>query len=242
MPASARPRKVEVVVLGRGLAAVALAWLLADQARSVALLVESPGLELGPRPAWRGWHHGEHPSIAAAGEEQLRAWYEAGVPGIDAHDAGEWPLWLLDYGLLLPALTEQIAGKKGCFTAMGTRVRGISIIENRALGAIAEDARYDARGVVNAAEDDRYAAFARMMRQPHSLDLQPFSPVSSPRVHFVSNGTPAYPGAAPFLHDRLPPTGEGLSAAGAYHIHGVAGWPLLALGVARELARHISVA
>jgi glycine/D-amino acid oxidase-like deaminating enzyme len=240
MSGSARPRKVEVVVLGRGLAAVALAWLLAEQGRSVALLVESPGLESGPRPGWRGWHRGPPSSLAAAGEEQLRRWYDAGVPGIEAHDAGEWPLWLLDYDLLLPDLADGLRAQKGCFVATGTRVRGISIIENRVLGAIAEDARYDARSLVNAAEDERYAAFMRMMRQPDNLELQPFSPIASPSIHFASDGTPAYPRATPFLRDRLPPAGESLSTAGACRIRGVAGWPLLALGAARHLLTRVA--
>lgn len=66
----------------------------------------------------------------------------------------------------LAAIYERIATFEKCYAVVGTRVRGISVIENSILGAIAEDARYDSRIVVNLAEDERHAAFARMMRQP----------------------------------------------------------------------------
>ena len=105
-----------------------------------------------------------------------RPWKTAGSGLTDAVPP---PLWLLDYEQLLPALAERIAAGKRCWVAEATRVRGISVIENAILGAIAEDARYDARQLINAAEGKRYASFARMMRRRHSLDLVPFTPTAS---------------------------------------------------------------
>ena len=261
-----RPRKVEIVVLGRGLAASALADGLVQQGRGVALLVEQPAWEGGLRPGWEGWHVANEPGnvganpsarpggkreplaagkreglplLAAEGAKQLAAWQKEGLPGISSHPLGNRPpLWLLDYDQLLPALGERIAAGTGCWVAEGTRVRGISVIENAILGAIAEDARYDARQVINAAEDKRYAAFARMMRRRHSLDLVPFTPTASTSVNGTQDGQAAYPNALPFNRDRHQPMIEETTVKGAWRMYGVAGWPLLALGmVARYLQK-----
>jgi hypothetical protein len=163
---TARPRKVEIIVLGRGLAAAALAALLVARGRAVALLVEEPGWETGQRRDAPGEHQGEHIVLAERGALLLAEWQAAGVPGLSREGAH----WLLDYDRLLPALGEQIAAGERSSVALGTHVRGISVIEGAILGAIAEDARYDARIVVNAAQDERHAAFGRMMREPHPLD------------------------------------------------------------------------
>ncbi len=109
-----RPRKVDVVVLGRGLFAATLAVILADRGKKVALLVE--GNEETVDPA------------------------------------------------LFP-LIQQLNSIEKCYAVVGTWVRGISVIENSILGAIAEDARYNSRLVLNLAEDARHAAIARMMHQ-----------------------------------------------------------------------------
>jgi thioredoxin reductase len=108
-----RPRKVDVVVLGRGLLAATLALLVAERGKKVALLVEGD--------------EAVDPTVAS--------------------------------------MMERINTFEKCYAVVGTRVRGISVIENGILGAIAEDARYDSRIVVNLAEDARHAAFARMMHQ-----------------------------------------------------------------------------
>lgn len=110
-----RPRKVDIVVLGRGLLAATLALLLAERGKKVALLVEGSAELVDPTT--------------------------------------------------LPLL-ERINTFEKCYAVVGTRVRGISVIENGILGAIAEDARYDSRIVVNLAEDERQTAFRRMMHQP----------------------------------------------------------------------------
>lgn len=117
-----RPRKVDIVVLGRGLLAATLALLLAERGKKVALLVE--GNEERVDPA------------------------------------------------ILP-LIERINTFEKCYAVVGTRVRGISVIENGILGAIAEDARYDSRIVVNLAEDERHAAFRRMMHQSSPTYIGP---------------------------------------------------------------------
>lgn len=114
-----RPRKVDVVILGRGLLAATLALLLAEREKRVALLVEAPGWDV------------------SAGSDEAS----------------------------LQLLGERLEQFEKCYCVVGTRVRGISVIENAILGAIAEDARYDSRVVVNLAEDARHSAFARMMHQ-----------------------------------------------------------------------------
>lgn len=119
---TARPKRVECVVLGRGKLAATLALLLAEQGKTVALLVERSLAADDPAPP---------------------------------HDDSE-----------LNALYERVASFEKCHCVVGTWVRGISVIENAILGAIAEDARYDSRIVVNASQDERHAAYARMMRQP----------------------------------------------------------------------------
>ncbi len=119
MEPTARPRKVDIVVLGRGMVAATLALLLAERGKRIALLTEAttPESDLDP---------------------------------------------------LIQAMGERLAAIEKCYFITGTRVRGISVIEKTILGAIAEDARYDAPVVINAAEDDRHAAYARMMHQPRS--------------------------------------------------------------------------
>lgn len=215
---TARPRKVETIVIGRGLAGAALAEALVQRGKRVALLVEEPGWEQGVRPASQVWHTGEErTALAEAGVARLRAWQAEGLPGIEQQDDG----WLLDYDKLLPALGKRVAAGERCWMVVGTRVRGISVIENAVLGVIAEDARYDARQVINAAEDERYANLARMMRQRDALDLRP-----------TSLDTP--PASFPRDHSDLA-LGE-TAVAGAWRVRGVAGWPLLALGAAARLA------
>jgi hypothetical protein len=115
-----RPRKVDVVVLGRGLLAATLSLLLAERGKKVALLVETPGWDIG------------------VGSDEAE----------------------------FQRIGDRISQFEKCYCVVGTRVRGISVIENAVLGAIAEDARYDSRIVINVAEDARHAAFARMMHQP----------------------------------------------------------------------------
>ncbi|MDQ4075438.1 MAG: hypothetical protein M3220_04235 [Chloroflexota bacterium] len=234
---STRPRKVETIVLGRGLAAAALADTLRQQGRRVALLVEAPGWEQGTRAAWRGWHRGSaRAALAERGEVLLKEWQAVGLPGITFHDVGhELPVWLLDYGQLLPAIGECIAAGEDCWVAVGTRVRGISVIENAILGAIAEDSRYDARQAINAAEDERYAAFARMMRHPDKLDLVPVTPTDNLRLGIRDDGSSAWPGASPFVRDRSEVAIEETPVMGAWRVRGVAGWPLLALGATTRL-------
>jgi glycine/D-amino acid oxidase-like deaminating enzyme len=122
MEQTARPKRVECVVLGRGMIAATLALLLAEQGKTVALLVERR---------------------------------DAGGDPVSPHDDAT-----------LTALYERVASFEKCHCVVGTWVRGISVIENVILGAIAEDARYDSRIVVNASQDERHAAYARMMRQP----------------------------------------------------------------------------
>lgn len=226
---NARPRKVEVVVLGRGLAAAALGDQLAASGKRVALLVEEPGWESGARAAWQEWHLApETEPLAAAGSARFQAWHEAGLPGLQPPSDERGPYWRVALGTLLPALGERIAATEKCFVAVGTRVRGISVIENGILGAIAEDARYDARVVVNAAEDERFAAFARMMRHPGTLDLQ----VVPPEYEATAN--------EPYLRDRGVPRAEPLPVSGGWQIRGVAGWPLLAVGAALHLADRLA--
>lgn len=239
-----RPRKVEVIVLGRGLAAAALALLLAQRGRRVALLVEEPGWDSATYPAWQGWHHAKEQRVrAAAGAALLAQWQTAAMPGIAAHPTDAGPLWRLDYAALLPALGQRIeqlgepeegtrADRRSTWIAQATRVRGISVIENAILGAIAEDARYDARAVVNAAEDARYSAFARMMRQPASLDLRPVTPDLPP-------DTPATWPAAAALRDHAALEVGATPVVGAWQLRGIAGWPLLALGAALRLAEQL---
>ncbi len=166
---NARPRKAEIIVLGRGLAAAALAALLVARGRTVALLVEEPSWERGMRTAKAGALTGTDAELAAHGSALLPAWQAARLPGISSAEEKEPPVWSLDYDLLLPALGEQVAAAERCWLAMDTHVRGISVIEGAILGAIAEDSRYDARVLVNAAEDERQSAFARMMREPQRV-------------------------------------------------------------------------
>ncbi|HEX8681196.1 MAG TPA: hypothetical protein VF707_02710 [Ardenticatenaceae bacterium] len=240
---NARPRKVEVIILGRGLAAAALADALAQSGRRVALLAEEPGWERGTRPAWRGWHIGAQTAFAVAGAEMLAGWQAAGLPGITEHDVGHaYPFWLLDLDQLLPALGERVAASAGCWVATETRVRGVSVIENAILGVIAEDSRYDARHVVNAAEDERHAAFARMMREPQSLALSHFTPTPDETVAVSASNQVSYPAATPFLRDEPAPTLGPTSVQGAWRIAGVAGWPVLALGAATQLAAQLTAA
>lgn len=234
---TARPRKVDTIVLGRGLAAATLAWALAQAGRRVALLVEEPGWAADLHPAWVAAHPtGEQATLAARGAAMLQAWQAQGLPGITEQPiAGGESLWLLDYDRLLPALGEQLGAGEGCWCAVGTRVRGISVIENAILGAIAEDARYDARQLVNAAEDERHSAFARMMRHPRTLDLQPSAPVLPTPLPRLEQPTLALL-TAPRPHDRGAPVAEETPVRGAWRLAGVAGWPLLALGLAADLA------
>jgi hypothetical protein len=162
----------------------------------------------------------------------LAAWQVEGLRGIESYSLADAPpLWLLDYDELLPALGERIAAGTGCWVAEGTRVRGISVIEKAILGAIAEDARYDARQLINAAEDKRYRAFSRMMRQRDALDLLPFTPTQSTIPQASPDGQASYPNVTAFERDRHPPTLEQTSVKGGWRIRGVAGWALLALGV-----------
>lgn len=240
---NARPRKVDVIVLGRSLAAAALADVLAQGGRRVALLAESPGWERGVRPAWQGWHIGQSTAFAQAGAALLAQWQNAGLPGIATHDVGHvYPLWLLNLDALLPALGEPIAATEGCWVATETQVRGVSVIENAILGAIAEDARYDARHVVNAGEDERHTAYSRMMREPHALDLSPVTPQVSDTVYLDAREQIGYPGAVPFTRDQTGVTVGPTSVQGAWRVAGVAGWPLLALGAAQQLATQLHAA
>ncbi|MCB0078206.1 MAG: hypothetical protein KDD73_12400 [Anaerolineales bacterium] len=151
---SDRPRKVELIVLGRGLAPALIAARLAEAGRRVAWLVERPGLQTGRIQI-------------AQGDAPLDAWLQEWQPGGGSSPAGEG--WQLDLDMLLPALAAQVAAHDHCWATVGTWVRGISVIEQRVLGAIAEDSRYDAKRIVNAAEGPRYAAFARMLRHPESF-------------------------------------------------------------------------
>lgn len=231
-----RPRRVEIIVLGRGLAATALADLLAAAGRRVALLVESPGFESDRRPAWRGWHTESAAALAAQGQRLLKQWTDDGLPGIHPIPANNPPAALLDLNHLLPALGARVAAAEGCYLGRGGRVRGISVIENTVLGAIAEEARYDGRIVVNAAEDGRYNAFARMLHRPSHLELSPFSPAPAETVHIEAAGVARYPDAVPFSRDRAPAEAGPTGVEGAFQIRGVAGWPLLALGAAARLA------
>lgn len=229
-----RPRKVEVIVLGRGLAAAATADRLVEQGRRVALLVEQPGWETGWRPAWQGWHSADekHKELAAKGADVLAMWQADGLPGITSHTVdSEYPLWLLHYEDLLPALGERIAAKERCWVANETYVRGISVIEHAILGAIAEDARYDARELINAAEGKRYTAFARMMRRPHTLQLAAFTPSADSLVNVTIDGKAHYPNATAYMRDSHPPTAEETTVKGATRLYGIAGWPLLILGL-----------
>ncbi len=234
-----RPRKVEVIVLGRGLAAAACAKQLVEQGRRVAWLVEQPGWETGWRPAWLGWHlaNPERLQLAKKGAQELAMWQADGLPGISSHiiEESQYPLWLLNYEELLPALGERIAAGTTCWVANGTYIRGISVIESAILGAIAEDARYDARELINAAEGKRYAAFARMMRRPHTLQLTLFTPTAAPNsippINVTADGNATYPNARPFERDAHAPTAEETTVKGATRIYGVAGWPLLTLGL-----------
>lgn len=123
MEPTARPRKVDIVILGRGLLAGTLALLLAERRKRVAWLVEATGTADDDTP-------------------------------------------ITDIDPLLQAMGERLAAIDKCYFITNTRVRGVSVIENAILGAIAEDARYDAPVVMNASQDERYAAYARMMRQP----------------------------------------------------------------------------
>lgn len=222
---SARPRKVACIVIGRGLAAAALAAQLAARGTRVALLVEEPGWEEGQRLARAAWPEGERAALALQGLALLAEWQAAGLPGLTPMDEG---CWRLDYDQLLPALGEQLAAHEGCHLAYGTRVRGISVIEGAILGAIAEDARYDARQLVNAAEDARHSALARMAREPHGeLALKPFTP------HEL-------PDATPYAQDQGPLHVGPTAIQGAWRLSGLAGWPLLALGAAAQLAAQLS--
>ena len=112
-----------------------------------------------------------------------------------------------------------------------TYIRGISVIENAILGAIAEDARYDGRRVINAAEGKRYASFARMMRRRHTLQLTTFTPIAVTTISAAADGTASYPNAQPFQRDLQPPTIEETTVKGATRLYGIAGWPLLTLGL-----------
>ncbi len=229
-----RPRKVEVIVLGRGLAAAAMANQLVEQGRRVALLTEEPGPETGLRAAWQGWHSTDQTckELAAKGAETLSMWQVDGLPGITSHTIdSEYPLWLLNYELLLPALGERIAAGERCWVANETYIRGISVIERAILGAIAEDARYDGRQVINAAEGKRYAAFARMMRRRHTLQLASFAPTTASLIGATTDGHATYPNATPYMRDSHPPTIEETTVKGATRLYGIAGWPLLILGL-----------
>lgn len=246
-----KARKSEVIVLGRGLAAAALAVLLVEQGRRVALLVEEPGWEQGVRPAWPGWHlpipgvapaaaHEAPDRLAAAGAALLAKWHAGALPGIEAQQVGHPdPLWLLDYGQLLPALGARVAAGERSWCAENTHVRGLSVIENAALGAVAEDARYDARVVVNAAEDERHAAFSRMLRQPGALALSTVVPEPSASPRLADSALAAFPGAQPFARDGGTLYVGPATVKGAWQVRGVAGWPLLALGAAAWLAEQV---
>lgn len=232
-----RPRKVEVIVLGRGLAAAATADQLVQQGRRVAWLVEQPGQETGWRPAWPGWHvtNQARLQLATKGAEQLAKWQADGLPGISSHELDHpHPLWLLNYEQLLPALAERIAAGTRCWVANNTYIRGISVIEHAILGAIAEDARYDGRQVINAAEGKRYASFARMMRRPHRLQLASFRPTAATGISATADGNASYPNALRFQRDSHPATVEETTVKGATRVYGVAGWPLLTLGLIAE--------
>ena len=219
-----RVQKVEVVVLGRGLMALALADLLVSQGRAVALLAEQPTFAGGRWPATLAEHTGAALPLAEAGAAQLAAWQDEGLPGL----TGGAGTWQVDYGALLPALADRIAAGTRCAVVTEGRVRGLSVIEGAFLGAIAEEARYDARLVVNAAEDERYASFSRMLRQPHALEFFPFAPTAS------ENAAHAQPTSA--QRSAPTPVAEPLEVRGAWRLYGATGWPLLTLGLARELA------
>jgi hypothetical protein len=238
---SARPRKVQVIVLGRGLAAIALAERLVAAGKQIALLAEAPVLEQGTRAGYRGWHRSTHAAtMAAQGKELLQQWQAEGVPGLTTSVVdGPFPLWLIDYDRLFPELIRRIAAGEKSHVAESTRVRGISVIENAVLGAIAEDSRYDARQIINAAEDERYAAFARMLRHREQLALTPFSPSDTPEPRLTSEYGAGWSGALPYLRDGGELTVGKSTVTGAWHVRGVAGWPLLALGCAVQLARHL---
>ncbi len=191
----------------------------------MALLVEAPGWERGAR-ATRPDSHSDpaRVALAEAGAALLQGWLAEGLPGIARADEAGDDNWLLDYDKLLPALGERVAAGERCWLAVETRVRGISVIENAILGTIAEDSRYDARQVVNAAEDERYAAFARMIRQPDVLEL-------------TQEG--GHHGSPPLPRDRSALAIGETAVRGAWRMRGVAGWPLLALGAAAQLAQRL---
>lgn len=224
-----RVQKVEIVVLGRGLAAVALAAQLAAQGRAVALLAEALPLAGGVWPASLADHEGDAGALAEAGAAQLMAWQGEGVPGI----AGADGVWQVDYDALLPALAARVEAGPRCAVATEGRVRGLSVIEGAFLGAIAEEARYDAKRLVNAAEDDRYTAFSRMLRQPHALEFFPFAPTASENA---AHATPQPP-----RRTAPAPVAEEMTVRRAWRMHGVTGWPLLAVGLARNLAERLGV-
>jgi hypothetical protein len=240
---NARPRKVDVIVLGRGLAAAAAADALALAGRRVALLAEAPGWERGVRPGWQGWYIGQPTVFAAAGAATLERWQAEGLPGLTPHDVGHlYPLWLVNLDELLPALGERIGAAPGCWVATETQVRGVSVIENGILGAIAEDSRYDARHVVNASEDERHAAYARMMRKPHELELTLVTPHSSDEIYLKPDGVLGYPEAAPYWRDDQPIVVGPTSVQGAWRVAGVAGRPTLAIGAALHVAEQVNAA
>lgn len=297
---TARPQKADVIVIGSGLAAHALAWLLARQGRRVALLAEAdpapwalPDFVLwqpvGPRlaAALRGWDvlaavaeslEGPawtpleaHPLLAPGDEPELAARLArandraltAAAPGGSTRLRGV----LFEPARLLPAMARAVEARGGA-VERGARVRGISVIEDEVLGAVSAAARWGAPVVVNAADDERAMAVARMAREPLDLTFVP-----APLIHCRTSGEDVAAtlhgearwndaaggsyvlGASPLLQPtgacrtlamvtrsaltQPPLAGPAERVRGSWRLLGTAGWPLVALGAATQLAEQL---
>ncbi|HBY95500.1 MAG TPA: hypothetical protein DEP84_16350, partial [Chloroflexi bacterium] len=230
---TARPQKADVIVIGGGLAAHALALLLTRKGRRVALLAERRPLPAA-LPDFVLWQPaGPRLTAALRGGETLDALIES-LPGLtwtrlearlrlapederelaarlalagERHRTmrapGRSPLLhgvLFETGQALPAMAQAIEAGGG-IVERAARVRGISVIGDEVLGAVSDAARWDALAVVNAADDERAMAMARMAREPLDLTFVP-----SPLVHCQ----PSDEAAAATLHgDALWSDGTG---------------------------------
>lgn len=197
---------------------------------------------------------------AAAGDRELTAT----APGEKRLVRGV----LFEPESLLLAMTQAIEAGGGV-VERGARVRGISVIGDEVLGAVSEAARWDAPAVVNAADDERAMAVARMAREPLDLTFVP-SPLGHcrPAVEdtaatlngdalWSDRGGVSILGDSPLLQPagscrtlamvlrsaltQPPLVGPSPRVRGSWRLLRTAGWPFAALGAAAQLVDQLTL-
>lgn len=234
---------------------------------------------------WRAWWEEIQPSLSEPvstrlearllltnGEKQAldgRLSQTGDSPRVAQTTDGGWLFQgaLFDLDRLFAAMAQAITSAGGVVQS-GARVRGVSVIEGQILGVISEAARWDARILLNASDDERAMAVARMAREPVDLSF-----VSVPLVRCGTaagevsvtlsgdacwrdaDGSTWVLGESPLVRpenpcrtvatvtrsaqSRPPLAGRSEEVRGSWRGLGTAGWPFVALGTAAEVVQQV---